>query len=76
MNNKGFGDYVDGFMFIIMFNFDFELLGCEVEDDFIVSLGDLNEGMLLVVLEYVVIGLCFEVVMLNGVVDVKVLCSN
>ena len=27
-------------------NFDFELPGCEVEDDFTASLGDPNEGML------------------------------
>ena len=76
VNNKGFGDYADGFMPTTTPNFDFELPGCEVEDDFTASLGDPNEGMLSAALEYAATGSCPEVVTSNGVADVKALRSN
>ena len=76
VNNKGFGDYADGFMPTATPSFDFELPGCEVEDDFTASLGDPNEGMLSAALEYAATGSCPEVVTSNGVADVKALRSN
>ncbi|MHC6645176.1 S41 family peptidase [Alteromonas sp. HB246098] len=76
VNNKGFGDYADGFMPTNTPNFDFELPGCEVEDDFTASLGDPNEGMLSAALEFAATGACPEVVSGNGVADVNALRSN
>ena len=76
VNNKGFGDYADGFMPTNTPNFDFELPGCEVEDDFTASLGDTNEGMLSAALEFAATGACPEVVSGNGVADVNALRSN
>ena len=67
VNNKGFGDYADGFMPTTTPNFDFELPGCEVEDDFTASLGDSNEGMLSAALEYAATGACPEILSSNGV---------
>ena len=76
VNNKGFGDYADGFMPTNTPNFDFELPGCEVEDDFTASLGDPNEGMLSAALEFAATGSCPEVVSSNGMADVNALRSN
>lgn len=76
VNNKGFGDYADGFMPTNTPNFGFELPGCEVEDDFTASLGDPNEGMLSAALEFAVTGACPEVVSGNGMADVNALRSN
>ena len=76
VNNKGFGDYADGFMPTATPDFDFELPGCEVEDDFTASLGDTNEGMLSAALEYAATGSCPEVVSGNGTADVNALRSN
>ena len=76
VNNKGFGDYADGFMPTNTPNFDFELPGCEVEDDFTASLGDPNEGMLSAALEFAATGACPEVVSGNGMADVNALRSN
>lgn len=76
VNNKGFGDYADGFMPTATPNFDFELPGCEVEDDFTASLGDPNEGMLSAALEFVATGACPEVVSGNSMADVNALRSN
>ena len=76
VNNKGFGDYADGFMPTNTPNFDFELPGCEVEDDFTASLGDPNEGMLSAALEFSATGSCPEVVSGNGTADVNALRSN
>ncbi|NVK54339.1 MAG: peptidase [Alteromonadaceae bacterium] len=58
VNNKGFGDYADGFMPTSSPNFDFELPGCVVEDDFSAALGDPSEGMLAAALEYAETGAC------------------
>jgi len=76
VNNKGFGDYADGFMPTTTPNFDFELPGCEVEDDFTASLGDVNEGMLSAALEYAATGSCPVVMSGNGTAQVNALRSN
>ena len=76
VSNKGFGDYADGFMPTNTPNFDFELPGCEVEDDFTASLGEPNEGMLSAALEFAATGACPEVVSGNGMADVNALRSN
>jgi hypothetical protein len=76
VNNKGFGDYADGFMPTATPNFDFELPGCEVEDDFTTSLGEPEEGMLAATLEYAATGSCPEVVSGNGIADIKALRSD
>lgn len=76
VNNKGFGDYADGFMPTATPNFDFELPGCEVEDDFTTSLGEPEEGMLAATLEYAATGSCPVVVSGNGIADVKALRSD
>ncbi|GFD94187.1 peptidase S41 [Alteromonas sp. KUL156] len=76
VNNKGFGDYADGFMPTTTPNFDFELPGCEVEDDFTASLGDVDEGMLSAALEYAATGSCPVVVSGNGTAQVNAQRSN
>ena len=58
VNNKGFGDYADGFMPTDSPNFDFELPGCDVEDDFTKALGNPEEGMLAAALAYSTTGSC------------------
>ncbi|MEM7420283.1 MAG: S41 family peptidase, partial [Pseudomonadota bacterium] len=58
VNNKGFGDYADGFMPTTTPNFGFELPGCEVQDDFTKGLGDPEEGMLSAALQYSETGTC------------------
>jgi C-terminal processing protease CtpA/Prc len=58
VNNKGFGDYADGFMPTTTPNFDFELPGCDVDDDFTRALGDPQEGMLAAALQYAETGTC------------------
>lgn len=76
VNNKGFGDYADGFMPTTTPNFDFELPGCEVEDDFTASLGDVDEGMLSAALEYAATGSCPVVVSGNGTAHMNAQRSN
>jgi len=66
VNNKGFGDYADGFRPASTPNFDFELPGCRVEDDLSKSLGDPNEGMLSAALHYAATGSCPEIASSNG----------
>lgn len=58
VNNKGFGDYADGFMPTANPNFEFELPGCTVEDDFSADLGSTNEALLAAALEYSETGSC------------------
>lgn len=58
VNNKGFGDYADGFMPTANPNFDFELPGCAVEDDFSADLGSTDEALLAAALEYSETGSC------------------
>ena len=76
VNNKGFGDYADGFMPTATPNFDFELPGCEVEDDFTTSFGEPEEGMLAATLEYAATGSCPVVASGNGIADIKALRSD
>ena len=58
VNDKGFGDYSDGFKPSDSPSHDDELPGCEVDDDFSHPLGDTNEGMLLTALERLNTGSC------------------
>jgi C-terminal processing protease CtpA/Prc len=58
VNQKGFGDYADGFMPTASPNFDFELPGCSVNDDFTKALGSPEESMLAAALEYASSGTC------------------
>ena len=77
VNNKGFGDYADGFMPSAAPNFDFELPGCEVADDFSAALGEPEEGMLSAALQYSATGSCPEVAATSGeAADVNALRSS
>mgnify|MGYP000091051775 CR=1 FL=1 len=58
VNNKGFGDYADGFMPTSSPNFAFELPGCTVADDFSADLGSTDEALLSAALEYSETGSC------------------
>ncbi|MBW8190637.1 peptidase [Neiella marina] len=58
VNDKGFGDYADGFKPEVTPEFDDELPGCEVDDDFEHELGDTDEGMLSAALERLNTGTC------------------
>ena len=58
VNNKGFGDFADGFIPSSTPNFDFELPGCDVQDDFTKPLGDASEGMLSAAIQYAESGAC------------------
>lgn len=58
INQKGFGDYADGFTPTASPVFDYELPGCVVADDFTAPLGDPNEGMLAAALEHITSGTC------------------
>ncbi|GGF78635.1 S41 family peptidase [Alteromonas lipolytica] len=60
VNNKGFGDYADGFFPSESPNYDYELPGCTVADDFSQALGDPNEGMFSAALGYMATGACPE----------------
>ncbi len=58
-NNKGFGDYADGFTPIDATVNSGELIeGCEVADDFSQVLGNENEGQLSSALSYIQTGTC------------------
>ncbi|WP_419761975.1 S41 family peptidase [Alteromonas stellipolaris] len=69
VNNKGFGDYADGFMPTDSPNFDFELPGCAVEDDFTAALGNPEEGMLAAALGYSATGNCPVVTSVEDLAD-------
>lgn len=58
VNEKGFGAYSDGFIPTASPNFDYELPGCVVADDFTSALGDPSEGMLAAALEHISSGTC------------------
>ncbi|MBD1390908.1 peptidase [Neiella sp. HB171785] len=58
VNDKGFGDYADGFKPTETPLYDDELLGCVVADDFTQPLGDTNEGMLSATLARLNTGSC------------------
>ncbi|MCF2859299.1 S41 family peptidase [Pseudoalteromonas sp. SMS1] len=63
-NNKGFGDYEDGFIItpdaqlIGEMGLDEKVPGCRIADDFSTSLGDLSEGMLAGALHHISTGNC------------------
>ena len=71
VNNKGFGDYADGFIPTDSPNFDFELPGCNVEDDFTAALGSPEEGMLAAAIEYSATGNCPVVTSTEGLAGVS-----
>lgn len=52
INQKGFGDYVDGFIPTPTPTFEADVLGCPVADDFSQALGEPTEGMLAAALKY------------------------
>ncbi|MEQ8557195.1 MAG: S41 family peptidase [Henriciella sp.] len=59
VNNKGFGDYADGFVPAnSSFNFGVQTPGCSVPDDFTNQLGDPAEGLLSAALQYREDGTC------------------
>lgn len=58
VNDKGFGDYSEGFKPRTSPQYDDELPGCAVEDDFNSPLGDRDEGMLATALNRLVDGEC------------------
>ncbi len=59
VNDKGFGDYADGFVPMnSTFNFGVRLNGCVVADDLSKELGDETEGMLAAALNYRATGAC------------------
>lgn len=67
-NNKGFGDYSDGFAPKNTQNGSYPVLvtGCAVADDFSHQLGDRNEGMLKAALDYRETGVCPAVSSINS----------
>ncbi|WP_395338775.1 S41 family peptidase [Ningiella sp. W23] len=58
VNDKGFGDYIDGFVPVASPVFDDQLPGCEVRDDFTQPLGSQSEQMLSTALYYAANGEC------------------
>lgn len=60
INNKGFGDYADGFIPNLNPNSQVasEVKGCKVADDFANSLGNPSEGMLAAAIGYMQTGSC------------------
>lgn len=58
VNEKGFGDYADGFIPSSSPSFEYEVPGCIVPDDFSHALGDVNEGMLFAALAHASTGAC------------------
>ncbi len=58
INEKGFGEYSDGFIPTPTPQFAAEVQGCQVEDDFTRGLGDINEGMFSAALSYAETGEC------------------
>ena len=57
-NQKGFGEYADGFSPTLTPIFEADVQGCLVEDDFSHELGSANEGMLSAALNYMQTGEC------------------
>ncbi|WP_240485062.1 S41 family peptidase [Aestuariibacter salexigens] len=58
VNDKGFGAYADGFKPVSAPQFNDELPGCVVEDDFSSALGSVEEGMLETALHRLTTGSC------------------
>lgn len=57
-NNKGWGDFADGFIPSASDNGQDRVKGCVVDDDFTKQLGDQTEGMLAAALNYQATGAC------------------
>ncbi|GAC11504.1 hypothetical protein GCHA_3574 [Paraglaciecola chathamensis S18K6] len=57
-NQKGFGEYADGFIPTPSPLFEADVQGCLVEDDFNHALGNVNEGMLSAALNHLQTGKC------------------
>ena len=57
-NQKGFGEYADGFIPTPSPLFEADVQGCLVEDDFNHALGNVNEGMLSAALNHLQTGEC------------------
>lgn len=58
-NNKGFGEYADGFLPVnSSAQFGVKIAGCELEDDFTKALGDETETLLSAALTYQQTGAC------------------
>jgi len=59
VNNKGFGDYADGFIPVeASVNTNDEIKGCLVEDDYDFQLGDVNDPLLAAALTFDATGSC------------------
>lgn len=58
VNAKGFGEYSDGFVPKQTPQFDADVKGCPVDDDYTSALGDINEGMLSTALYHIENGNC------------------
>lgn len=58
VNEKGFGDYADGFRPTNNPQFDDQLLGCDIDDDFSQPLGNTNEALLSAAITYAETGSC------------------
>jgi hypothetical protein len=58
INNKGFGDYADGFSPASSQSNPAQLPGCSVADDFTHPLGDIGENRLEAALAYLDLGVC------------------
>lgn len=58
VNDKGFGDYADGFSPSNNPQFDDQLPGCTINDDFSNQLGDTNEALFAAAITYAETGSC------------------
>ncbi|WP_197414264.1 hypothetical protein [Lacimicrobium alkaliphilum] len=58
MNDKGFGEYSDGFVPTPTPQFPADVQGCMVEDDLSRPLGNPQEGQLMAALDYLGSGVC------------------
>jgi len=71
-NDKGFGEYSDGFTPMNAATSLGELVpGCEVADDYLNQLGDVNEAMLATALSYRANGVCPTTATRSGIVQSK-----
>ncbi len=58
VNAAGFGDYTDGFFPSESPLEPYEVMGCDVSDDFAAALGDQSEDLLATALGYIELGDC------------------
>ncbi|SFB96804.1 S41 family peptidase [Pseudoalteromonas denitrificans] len=69
INAKGFGDYSDGFVPKESPQFQSEVKGCDVADDFTKALGDPTEGLLSAALEYMKSESCPVIALSRSTID-------